>query len=58
LGRLKLISRHSGLPVRPQVVPALRKTHVAQPADRLQFDDDLVLDQEKSTVYSPTITSS
>jgi hypothetical protein len=50
LGRPKLISRHLGLPGglarRRQVVPALRDMPVAQRGDHLEFDDDLVLDQE------------
>jgi hypothetical protein len=46
-----------GLARRPQVVPALRKMHVAQRASHLGFDDDLVLGS-RPAANSPTITSS
>jgi hypothetical protein len=36
----------------PQVVPALRAMHAAQRADHLEFDDDLVLDQETGGIFA------
>jgi hypothetical protein len=35
-----------------QVIPALREMQVAQRADHLEFDDDLVLDQEVGGIFA------
>ncbi|MGD0108610.1 MAG: hypothetical protein ABSC06_31905 [Rhodopila sp.] len=45
-GAAEVDQEAQGLARRPQVVPALREMHVAQRVDHLEFDDDLVLDEE------------
>jgi hypothetical protein len=51
-GRPKLISRQSGSPVARRVVSALRDMHVAQRADHLELDDDLILDYHVGGIFA------
>ena len=45
-GPAEVYEQAQGLACRSEVVSALREMHIAQRADDLEFDDDLVLDQQ------------
>jgi hypothetical protein len=45
-GAAEVDQQAQGLSRRPHVVPTLRDMHVTQRAEHLEFDGDLVLDQE------------
>jgi hypothetical protein len=57
LDRAEVYEQARGLACRSEEGSALRKMHVAQRTDDLEFDDDLVLDRQVGG-KSPTITSS